>query len=262
MVETALSWIGGRAVLNSVNLEEGDEPGTRLDSFLTLARSTAPPWCAPASTPRARPGRPTGRCGPPRAIHDIAVERYGLEPEDLIFDALALPLSTGMEESRQRRHRDHRGHPAHQGRAARGLHHRSACPTSRSGSTPRPATCSTRCSSTSASRPGSTRPSSTRPRSCRCRRSTTGPARCASTWSTTAGARATTRCPSCWPCSRGCRPRPAASKEDRSGLARRAAARATHHRRRPQRHRGRPRRGHGRRRDTRSSSSTTSSWPA
>ncbi len=35
------------------------------------------------------------------AIHDIAVERYGLRPEDLLFDALALPLSTGMEESRK-----------------------------------------------------------------------------------------------------------------------------------------------------------------
>ena len=42
--------------------------------------STAPPWSAPASTPRARPAPPTGRCGPPRAIHDLAVERYGLEP--------------------------------------------------------------------------------------------------------------------------------------------------------------------------------------
>ena len=35
------------------------------------------------------------------AIHDIAVERYGLRPQDLLFDALALPLSTGMEESRR-----------------------------------------------------------------------------------------------------------------------------------------------------------------
>ena len=35
-----------------------------------------------------------------RNIRDIAVERYGLAPEDLLFDPLALPLSTGMEESR------------------------------------------------------------------------------------------------------------------------------------------------------------------
>ena len=46
------------------------------------------------------------------------------------------------------------------------------------------------------------------------------------------------------------------------GLDGRAPARAPDHRRRPQRHRGRPRRGHGRRARPRSSSSTTSSWPA
>ncbi|HEV7958958.1 MAG TPA: homocysteine S-methyltransferase family protein, partial [Acidimicrobiales bacterium] len=33
----ALAWLGGKAMLNSVNLEEGDAVGTRLDSFLTLA---------------------------------------------------------------------------------------------------------------------------------------------------------------------------------------------------------------------------------
>ena len=29
-----LEWLGGRPVLNSVNLEEGDAEGTRLDTFL------------------------------------------------------------------------------------------------------------------------------------------------------------------------------------------------------------------------------------
>ena len=38
VIETALQWIGGRAILNSVNLEDGDAPGTRLDRFLSLAR--------------------------------------------------------------------------------------------------------------------------------------------------------------------------------------------------------------------------------
>ena len=30
-----------------------------------------------------------------------AVDRYGLAPEDLLFDPLVLPISTGMEESRR-----------------------------------------------------------------------------------------------------------------------------------------------------------------
>ena len=101
VVETALSWIGGRAVMNSVNLEEGDEPGTRLDSFLTLAKEFgAAVVCTCIDTKgEARTAEWQSRAA--KAIHDIAIERYGLRPEDLLFDALALPLSTGMEESRK-----------------------------------------------------------------------------------------------------------------------------------------------------------------
>ena len=36
-----------------------------------------------------------------KAIVELAVDRYGLEPSDLFIDTLALPLSTGMEESRK-----------------------------------------------------------------------------------------------------------------------------------------------------------------
>jgi 5-methyltetrahydrofolate--homocysteine methyltransferase len=33
-------------------------------------------------------------------IHDLAVKKYGMRPEDLIFDALTLPISTGQEDYR------------------------------------------------------------------------------------------------------------------------------------------------------------------
>src|SRR5499426_3512214 len=36
-----------------------------------------------------------------KRIYDIAIERYGLEPSDLIFDALTFPLSTGDEDLRR-----------------------------------------------------------------------------------------------------------------------------------------------------------------
>ena len=101
VVEAALQWIGGRAVLNSVNLEDGDAPGTRLDRFLTLAKEYgAAVVCTCIDTEgQARTAEWKFRAA--KAIHDIAVERYGLQSEDLLFDPLALPLSTGMEESRR-----------------------------------------------------------------------------------------------------------------------------------------------------------------
>ncbi len=101
VVETALSWIGGRAVINSVNLEDGDGPGTRLDSFLTLAKEFGAAVVCTCIDTEGQARTADWKLRAARAIHDIATERYGLHPEDLMFDALALPLSTGMEESRK-----------------------------------------------------------------------------------------------------------------------------------------------------------------
>ncbi len=101
VIETALSWIGGRAVINSVNLEEGDDVGTRLDSFLTLAKEFGAAVVCTCIDTEGQARTAEWKVRAARAIHDIAVGRYGLRPEDLIFDPLALPLSTGMEESRK-----------------------------------------------------------------------------------------------------------------------------------------------------------------
>ncbi len=101
VVETALSWIGGRAVINSVNLEEGDAPGTRLDSFLTLAKEFGAAVVCTCIDEEGQARTADWKVRAATAIHDIAVQRYGLRPQDLMFDALALPLSTGMEESRK-----------------------------------------------------------------------------------------------------------------------------------------------------------------
>jgi len=101
VIETALSWIGGRAVINSVNLEEGDAEGTRLDSFLTLAKEFGAAVVCTCIDEEGQARTADWKVRSAKAIHDIAVERYGLRPQDLMFDALALPLSTGMEESRR-----------------------------------------------------------------------------------------------------------------------------------------------------------------
>jgi 5-methyltetrahydrofolate--homocysteine methyltransferase len=100
VVRAALEWIGGRPILNSVNLEEGDEPGTRLDTFLRLAREFGAAVVCTCIDEVGQARTAEWKLRAARNIRDIAVERYGLAPEDLMFDALALPLSTGMEESR------------------------------------------------------------------------------------------------------------------------------------------------------------------
>ncbi|MGH9273961.1 MAG: dihydropteroate synthase, partial [Acidimicrobiales bacterium] len=100
VIETALQWIGGRAILNSVNLEDGDAPGTRLDRFLSLAREYGAAVVCTCIDQEGQARTPEWKLRAARSIHDIAVDRYGLEPGDLFFDPLALTLGTGMEESR------------------------------------------------------------------------------------------------------------------------------------------------------------------
>jgi 5-methyltetrahydrofolate--homocysteine methyltransferase len=100
VIETALQWIGGRAILNSVNLEDGDAPGTRLDRFLSLAREYGAAVVCTCIDEEGQARTPEWKLKAAKAIHDIAVDRYGLEPGDLFFDPLALTLGTGMEESR------------------------------------------------------------------------------------------------------------------------------------------------------------------
>jgi len=101
VVEAALQWIGGRPVLNSVNLEEGADPGTRLDKFLTLAREYGAAVICTTIDEEGQARTADWKVRAATAIHDLAVERYGLEAADLLFDPLALPLTTGMEESRR-----------------------------------------------------------------------------------------------------------------------------------------------------------------
>jgi 5-methyltetrahydrofolate--homocysteine methyltransferase len=101
VAEAALQWIGGRPVLNSVNLEDGDAPGTRLDRFLSLARDYGAAVICTCIDTDGQARTADWKLRAAKAIHDLAVGRYGLEPSDLLFDPLALPLSTGMEESRR-----------------------------------------------------------------------------------------------------------------------------------------------------------------
>src|ERR1700722_10698152 len=101
VARAALEWIGGRPILISVNLEEGDGPGTRLDTFLRLAREFGAAVVCTCIDEEGQARTADWKLRAARNIRDIAVERYGLEPEGLLFDPLALPLSTGMEESRR-----------------------------------------------------------------------------------------------------------------------------------------------------------------
>ncbi|MGH9077413.1 MAG: methionine synthase [Acidimicrobiales bacterium] len=100
VVEAGLQRVAGKPILNSVNLEDGDAPGTRLDRFLTLARTYGAAVVCTCIDQAGQARTAERKLEAAQAIYDLAVGRYGLAPEDLLFDPLALTLGTGMEESR------------------------------------------------------------------------------------------------------------------------------------------------------------------
>src|ERR1039457_469849 len=97
----ALTWLGGQAILKRVNLEEGDGPGTRLDGFLSLAAEFGAAVVATCIDEEGQARTAAWKVRAARAITDLAVNRYGLSAQDIFIDPLALPLSTGMIESRR-----------------------------------------------------------------------------------------------------------------------------------------------------------------
>lgn len=101
VIECGLQRVGGKPFINSVNLEDGDEPGTRLDRFLHLAREYGAAVVCTCIDAEGQARTASWKLRAARAIYDLAVGRYGMRPEDLFFDALVLPVSTGMEESRR-----------------------------------------------------------------------------------------------------------------------------------------------------------------
>ncbi|MET0884520.1 MAG: methionine synthase, partial [Acidimicrobiales bacterium] len=100
VMEAGLQHIGGRSLLNSANLEDGEAPGSRLDRVLTLCKEYGAAAICLLIDEEGQARDVEWKMRVAHRIHDIAVERYGLEPSDLVFDALTFPLSTGGEDLR------------------------------------------------------------------------------------------------------------------------------------------------------------------
>jgi 5-methyltetrahydrofolate--homocysteine methyltransferase len=100
VMQAALERVGGRCILNSANLEDGDGPGSRLDSVLGLAKEHGAAVICLLIDERGQARDVEWKMEVAHRLFDIATTRYGLAPEDLIFDPLTFPLSTGDDDLR------------------------------------------------------------------------------------------------------------------------------------------------------------------
>ena len=98
VAEAALALYPGRGVINGNNLETGRE---RIDQILPIAVKHGAAVLSMTIDEAGMAHTREKKLEIARRICDIAVGDYGMAAEDLIFDALTFPLTTGQQELRQ-----------------------------------------------------------------------------------------------------------------------------------------------------------------
>jgi 5-methyltetrahydrofolate--homocysteine methyltransferase len=97
VVEEALKRIPGKAIINSINLEDGEK---RTSKVLPMAKRYGAAVIALTIDEDGMALTAEKKVAIAKRIFDLAAQKYGIRPVDLIFDALTLPISTGQEEYR------------------------------------------------------------------------------------------------------------------------------------------------------------------
>src|SRR5437867_794477 len=97
VVEEALKRIPGKAIINSINLEDGEK---RTSKVLPMAKRFGAAVIALTIDEDGMALTADKKVAIAKRIHELATQKYGIRPVELIFDALTLPISTGQEEYR------------------------------------------------------------------------------------------------------------------------------------------------------------------
>ena len=100
-IEAGLKCAGGKCIINSANLEDGEE---KFAEMVRLAKTygAALVFGTIDEDPQEAMARTADRKEEIAArMRDMAMNKYGLAEEDIFFDPLVLPISTGMDKDRR-----------------------------------------------------------------------------------------------------------------------------------------------------------------
>jgi len=95
VIEEALQWCQGKAIINSVNLEDGEE---RFESIVPLARrygAALVVGCIDEDPVQGMAVTAKRKLEVAQRSAKLLTEKYGMAQEDLIFDPLVFPCGTG-----------------------------------------------------------------------------------------------------------------------------------------------------------------------
>ncbi len=98
VIEAALKLCSGKAIINSINLEDGR---VKIDKVVPLAKKYGAALVALTIDEVGQADTAQWKFDVAKRIYDICVNEYGIPPTDLLFDPLVFPVSTGQEQTRK-----------------------------------------------------------------------------------------------------------------------------------------------------------------
>jgi 5-methyltetrahydrofolate--homocysteine methyltransferase len=98
VIEAALKLYGGKAIINSINFENGEEPAAER---LALAKKFGAAVIALTIDEVGMAKGVDEKIAMAHRLYDFAVNRHGLHPADLLFDPLTFTICTGNEDDRK-----------------------------------------------------------------------------------------------------------------------------------------------------------------
>ncbi|MGD9616452.1 MAG: methionine synthase [Alphaproteobacteria bacterium] len=98
VLEAALKLYGGKAIINSINFEDGEEAAEKR---LKLAKRFGAAVIALTIDEQGMAKEAADKLRLAERLHDFACNRHGLPPSDLLFDPLTFTICTGNEDDRR-----------------------------------------------------------------------------------------------------------------------------------------------------------------
>ncbi len=98
VLEASLKLAGGKCIINSINLEDGEE---KADAVCRLAKRHGAAVIALTIDEEGMAKTADRKVAVASRIYEIVVNRHGIKPEDLMFDPLTFTICTGSEDDRR-----------------------------------------------------------------------------------------------------------------------------------------------------------------
>ncbi len=96
-VELALTYCQGKSVINSINLEDGEEKFERVCPMVRSYGAAVVVGCIDEDPQQAQAFTRERKLEVAERSYRLLTEKYGIPPEDIIFDPLVFPCATGDE---------------------------------------------------------------------------------------------------------------------------------------------------------------------